>query len=45
MKLNLKGVKHHEKSFILKSLSALIILSSVGVAKSAVSITHNVAHA
>lgn len=33
-----------KKSFILKGLSALIILSSVGVAESAVNITHNVAH-
>ncbi|HEC2157121.1 hypothetical protein B4W72_02230 [Staphylococcus delphini] len=34
-----------KKSFILKGLSALIILSSVGVAESAVNATHNVAHA
>ncbi len=34
-----------KKSFMLKGLSALIILSSVGLVESAVDVTHNVAHA
>ncbi|HEC2173569.1 TPA: serine protease [Staphylococcus delphini] len=34
-----------KKSFILKGLTAMILLSSVGIAESAVNLTHNVAHA
>ncbi|MDE9805617.1 serine protease [Staphylococcus delphini] len=34
-----------KKSFILKGLTAIILLSSVGIAESAVNLTHNVAHA